>query len=210
MDGYLTLVRAQPLAMAMLQFAVLGTLGDLLGAWLAARRVHWPLGGGLWWRKMAKWALLAVPIKVAFVGFAGFTEALVAHGWLPQGQPLVLALATSVAINLQFGPLLVLGHLWLNNRISGTSGTSGWQHIDRAAHRRSILSRAQCRSRVHVVFGHRPGLGLGARARRHLCAAAGLAHRPGGAVVGGAGVDSGHVQPGAPAPGGGGLSLIIQ
>ena len=72
MDTYLALVRAQPLAMAMLQFAVLGTLGDLLGAWLAARRVHWPLGGGLWWRKMAKWALLAVPIKVAFVGYAGF------------------------------------------------------------------------------------------------------------------------------------------
>ena len=110
MDTYLALVRAQPLAMAMLQFAVLGTLGDLLGAWLAARRVHWPLGGGLWWRKMAKWALLA-------------------HGWLPQGQPLLLALATSVAINLQFGTLLVLGHRWLNNRISGTSG---WQHIDRS------------------------------------------------------------------------------
>ena len=81
MDTYLALVRAQPLAMAMLQFAVLGTLGDLLGAWLAARRVHWPLGGGLWWRKMAKWALLAVPIKVAFVGYAGFVQALAAHGW---------------------------------------------------------------------------------------------------------------------------------
>ena len=38
MDTYLALVRAQPLAMAMLQVAVLGTLGDLLGAWLAARR----------------------------------------------------------------------------------------------------------------------------------------------------------------------------
>ena len=108
MDTYLALVRAQPLAMAMLQFAVLGTLGDLLGAWLAARRVHWPLGGGLWWRKMAKWALLAVPIKVAFVGYAGFVQALAAHGWLPAGEPLLLALATSVAINLQFGPLLVL------------------------------------------------------------------------------------------------------
>jgi len=126
MDGYFALVRAQPLAMAMLQFAVLGTLGDLLGAWLAARRVHWPLGGGLWWRKMAKWALLAVPIKVAFVGYAGFVQALAAHGWLPAGEPLLLALATSVAINLQFGPLLVLGHRWLNNRISGTSG---WPRI---------------------------------------------------------------------------------
>ena len=75
------------LAMAMLQFAVLGTLGDLLGAWLAARRVHWPLGGGLWWRKMAKWALLAVPIKLAFVGFCRFFRALVATAGLPQGQP---------------------------------------------------------------------------------------------------------------------------
>ena len=131
MDGYLALVRAQPLAMAMLQFAVLGTLGDLLGAWLAARRVHWPLGGGLWWRKMVKWALLAVPIKVAFVGYAGFVQALAAHGWLPAGEPLLLALATSVAINLQFGPLLVLGHRWLNNRISGIRGAGGWQHIDR-------------------------------------------------------------------------------
>lgn len=129
MDGYLAVVRAQPLATAMLQFAVLGTLGDLLGAWLAARRLHWPLGDGLWWRKMLKWALLAVPIKVAFVGYAGFVQALVAYGWLPQGQPLVLALATSVAINLQFGPLLVLGHRWLNNRISGIRGARGWQNI---------------------------------------------------------------------------------
>ena len=90
MDTYLALVRAQPLAMAMLQFAVLGTLGDLLGAWLAARCVHWPLGGGLWWRKMVKWALLAVPIKVAFVGYAGFVQALAAsacnleHGLSPR------------------------------------------------------------------------------------------------------------------------------
>ena len=63
-------------------------------------------------------------IKVAFVGWRGFVQALAAHGWLPQASRWLLGAGHPVAINLQFGPLLVLGHRWLNNRISGTRAGS--------------------------------------------------------------------------------------
>lgn len=112
----------------MLQFALLGTSGDVLAAWAVARRLHRPFGWHVGLLKMAKWALLAVPIKLAFVGFTGFVTALVDAGYLPDGQPLLAAFAISLAINLQFGPLLVIGHRWLNNRISGQIG---WAGLDR-------------------------------------------------------------------------------
>lgn len=128
LDLYLQAVRQWPLPSAMLQFALLGTLGDVLAAWVVERRWHRPFGWRVGLLKMAKWAMLAVPIKLAFVGFAGFVAALVEAGYLPDGRPLLAAFAMSLAINLQFGPLLVIGHRWLNNRISAQVG---WTGLDR-------------------------------------------------------------------------------
>ena len=171
LDSYVALVRAWPLPMAMLQFALLGTFGDLLASWLAARRVHWPFDARVLALKLGKWALLAVPIKLAFVGFAGFTDALAAQGWLLDA-PWLRALATSVAINLQFGPLLVLGHRWLNNRITGQRG---WAGIDRSlwsllwfwvpAHALTFASPADYRIGLAALWSCVLGLILGLHTR---------------------------------------------
>jgi hypothetical protein len=128
LDAYLLWVRQWPLVSAMLQFALLGTLGDVIAAWLVAGRTHRPFGFRVGLLKLGKWALLAVPIKLAFIGFPGFVAALGSAGYLPAGKPVLSAFAASLAINLQFGPLLVVVHRWLNN---GISGQQGWAGLDR-------------------------------------------------------------------------------
>lgn len=73
---------AYPIVMAMIQFALLGTLGEIISKWIINKGTKYPftLGMTLW--KMVVWAILAIGIKYAFKGFVGYTEYLVAHGML--------------------------------------------------------------------------------------------------------------------------------
>jgi len=117
MQWYVDAVTVHPILTAMAQFAVLGTLGDMAAKWLTARRLHLPFGPAVLLMKMLEWALLAVCIKYAFTGFNGFVDALSAHGMLPEAGRLSRAFAISVAMNLQFGPFLVIAHRLLDNAI---------------------------------------------------------------------------------------------
>ena len=109
--------------MAMIQFAILGTLGDCIGKWMQSKRVYWPFGvmESIW--KPIEWAILAVLIKYAFLGMYGFLDTLITNDYLPKifsanfcwktgvysnGFP--RAIAWSIIMNMQFGPLLVLLH----------------------------------------------------------------------------------------------------
>ena len=102
MDWYLSLVKAHPITSAMAQFAVLGTLGEVLSKWLLAGRIHSP-----------------------FTGFVAFTDGLVAHGLLPALGAFGKAFAVSLAMNLQFGPFLVLAHRLIDNAIDGRPNWAG-------------------------------------------------------------------------------------
>jgi hypothetical protein len=68
--------------------------------------------------KMLEWALLAVFIKYAFVGFHGFVDGLVDHQMLPDLDKLAYAFAISAMMNLQFGPFLVIMHRLIDNLIA--------------------------------------------------------------------------------------------
>lgn len=128
MEWYITLVTARPVLAAMVQFAVLGTLGDMASKWIIERRLFMPSGRLAVVSKMFGWALLAVCIKYAFVGFNGFVDGLAGHGLLPELGPVFRAFAISAAMNLQFGPFLVIAHRLLDNAIARKSN---WANLDK-------------------------------------------------------------------------------
>jgi hypothetical protein len=128
MEWYIELVTAHPILTAMAQFAVLGTFGDIVSKWLVARRFFMPFDLRTTVLKMLEWALLAICIKYAFVGFNGFVDALAGHGLLPESGTLGRAFAISVLMNLQFGPFLVIAHRLLDNAIARSSN---WANLDK-------------------------------------------------------------------------------
>ena len=128
MNSYVELVKAYPLYTAMLQFAVLGTFGDVISKWMQQGRVFMPYKAQILILKMLEWAFLAITIKYAFVGFQGFVDSLVSHQLLPEFGLFGRAFAVSVAMNLQFGLLLVMLHRFLDNLIAQQSN---WKNIDK-------------------------------------------------------------------------------
>ena len=104
--------------MAMIQFAILGTLGDCIGKCMQNKKIYWPfdLKESLW--KPIEWAILAVLIKYAFLGMYGFLDRLIESNYLPEilkvnadgSNGFFRAFTWSVIMNMQFGPLLILLH----------------------------------------------------------------------------------------------------
>lgn len=132
LSAYLSWVKASPLLSAMIQFAILGTLGEIISKWVIQRSFRYPFTAfqTLW--KMLVWALLGLAIKYAFKGFTGFVEYLEAHGMLPTLGKAGRAFAISAFMNLQFGLFLVLAHRLLDNI---GAGKMNWKGLDK-----SILS----------------------------------------------------------------------
>ncbi len=130
MDSYAALVRQHPLLSAIVQFAVLGTLGEAAAAWMRERRFFSPFPPRVALLKALGWAALAVCIKYAFAGFTAFVAGLSAKGLLPAQLGLfAFAFAVSLSMNLQFGPFLVIVHRLIDNAIDGRRN---WTGIDRA------------------------------------------------------------------------------
>jgi hypothetical protein len=128
MNWYIELVTEYPLATAMVQFAILGTLGDIISKWIVKRKFFFPFGVNTLILKMAEWAFLAVCIKYAFVGFQGFIDSLTQHGLLPDLPLFGRSFAVSASMNLQFGPFLVIMHRILDNTIAREKN---WNNLDK-------------------------------------------------------------------------------
>ena len=120
-------VQAHPIFSAALQFALLGTLGELLAAGLRARRATLPCPLPQLLAKVLAWAVLGVVIKAGFVGMRGFTKALLEHGMLPEfmASGLGFAFALSTLTNLFFGPQMMLFHRLEDNLILRRQGYEG-------------------------------------------------------------------------------------
>jgi len=112
MNWYVSGVTAHPLLSAMVQFAVLGTFGDCVARWIQSKKIYMPfkLKEVIW--KPVEWAILAIFIKVAFIGYTGFVGSLVSYHLLPDifNTGFFRALAISTLMNLQFGLFLVIMH----------------------------------------------------------------------------------------------------
>jgi len=99
MNLYVEFVTEYPIFSAMIQFAVLGTLGDIFSKWMQKGAVYSPYKFNILLLKMLEWALLAVTIKFAFVGYQGFVESLVSHHLLPELNLFSNAFLLSEVIN---------------------------------------------------------------------------------------------------------------
>jgi len=117
MDWYIQIVQAYPIITAMVQFAILGTLGDIFSKWIINRKIFFPFGAG------------AVCIKYAFTGFHGFVDSLISHSLIPEPGTIGRSFAISLSMNLQFGPFLVITHRLLDNLITREKN---WNNIDKA------------------------------------------------------------------------------
>jgi hypothetical protein len=127
MMSYRLWVQAHPFLSAALQFALLGTLGEVVASSLRARRAVLPCTALQLLAKVFAWALLGLIIKGGFVGMKGFTRALVDHHLLPAflGAGLGWAFALSTLTNLFFGPQMMLFHRLEDNLILGRRGFDG-------------------------------------------------------------------------------------
>jgi len=126
---YTDWVASNPLLSAMIQFAILGTLGEIMSFSLRQKKVAIPSS---WWQlilKMLAWAVLGMLIKLSFTGMKGFALALIEHGFLPLSfnDDLGWALTVSVLTNLLFGPQMMAFHRLEDNLIMRQKGFSGIQ-----------------------------------------------------------------------------------
>ncbi|GAB1467958.1 hypothetical protein MASR2M64_06500 [Candidatus Cloacimonadota bacterium] len=113
--NYVVWVHAMPIYSAMVQFAILGTLGEVISKWVINKSFKYPFSFAITLWKMVVWAILAIGIKYAFKGFTGYVEYLETHGMLPSLGKFGKAFAISAFMNLQFGIALVLMHRVLDN-----------------------------------------------------------------------------------------------
>lgn len=127
MSFYADWVRAHPLLSAALQFAVLGTLGEVVAASLRARRAALPCTTTQLVAKATAWAVLGLLIKFGFTGMKGFVAGLLDHGLLPAwcNAGVGRALALSVLTNVFFGPQMMAFHRWEDNLILRRRGYAG-------------------------------------------------------------------------------------
>jgi hypothetical protein len=128
MNSYVELVKEYPIYSAMVQFAILGTLGDIFSKWMQQGKVHKPYKISIILLKMLEWAIIAVTIKYAFTGFQGFIDSLIAHNLLPELSNFGRAFTVSVTMNLQYGLFLVIFHRFLDNVIAKQHN---WKNIDK-------------------------------------------------------------------------------
>lgn len=125
-------VQAEPILSAMIQFAILGTLGEIISQWIVRRSFRYPFGLWLTLWKMIVWALLGVAIKYAFKGYTGFVDYLLEHQMLPAAagtDKFWNSFAISAFMNLQFGLFLVLVHRLLDNI---GAGKMNWKGLDKS------------------------------------------------------------------------------
>lgn len=128
MNTYIELVKAYPIYSAMVQFAILGTLGDIISKWMQRGKIFMPYKWTIIILKMIEWAVIAITIKYAFVGFQGFVDSLMAHQLVPDLGKFGRAFTLSVTMNLQYGLLLVIFHRFLDNLIARQKN---WNHINK-------------------------------------------------------------------------------
>ncbi|TKJ39100.1 hypothetical protein CEE37_11815 [candidate division LCP-89 bacterium B3_LCP] len=120
MESYVNWVSANPLFSAAVQFAVLGTLGEVLSSCIQKKRIALPCNLAQLAGKVLAWALLGIIIKYGFAGMKGFTLALLDHQMLPvfMNAGIGWAFAVSVLTNLFFGPQMMFFHRLEDNLIS--------------------------------------------------------------------------------------------
>ncbi|HOO75342.1 MAG: hypothetical protein H7A31_01205 [Thermotogae bacterium] len=99
-----------PFVLAMIEFAVLGTLGEILANLINKKSIKVL---SIIYSALV-WAVLGVLIKFMFTGFSGFVGGLVSKKYLPDGN-FYNAFFKSFFTNALFGPWIIIIHRFLDN-----------------------------------------------------------------------------------------------
>lgn len=120
-DAYVNFVLSNSLLSAAIQFAILGTLGEMLSHLIIHKKIELPCKIWQLIAKILAWALLGVIIKYGFAGMKGFTRSLIESHLLPIqfATGIGWAFAVSVLTNLFFGPQMMAFHRLEDNLIEG-------------------------------------------------------------------------------------------
>lgn len=128
---YMTLVGTHALVMSFIKFAVLATLGEVIGLRIS-RGVYRMNGFGILPRSLV-WGCLGVGIQLVFVLFAVGAPVVVSKFVTPlpsgvlgqafSGGKLLAAFAISVSLNLIFAPVFMTLHRVTDMHIQETGGT---------------------------------------------------------------------------------------
>lgn len=125
MNWYIEITKNYPLIMAMIQFAILGTLGESFSV-MIKEKSSWPFGIWMTIKKMITWAILGVFIKIGFTGTIGFTQALIEHSFLLDSPyRIVIAIERSVILCIFVGFVLVIFHRFLDNIMESKNNWTG-------------------------------------------------------------------------------------
>lgn len=107
-EAYESIVSQYVLSSSFVKFAMLATMGELLGKRISTG--EWRRLPALIYR-VAIWGLIGILVALAFNIFSRGVGATQAAGLLPGGRSTFLtALLTSVSMNLTFGPMLFVFH----------------------------------------------------------------------------------------------------
>lgn len=127
MQTYLNWVTQYPIISAAIQFAILGTFGEIISFSIQKKKLAIPCTWLQLVGKMIAWALLGIVIKYGFAGMKGFVQALLDHQLLPalMADGLGWAFAVSVFTNILFGPQMMAFHRVEDNLILRQKGFLG-------------------------------------------------------------------------------------
>lgn len=134
MDWYVSLVTEYPILTAMVQFAILGTIGEVISFKMRGAKGY-PFTLYQTVMKMLIWSFLAILIKYAFKGFVFFVDGLATHHYLPgvmQNYDRIqlpgfwdkfgFAIGVSFFMNVLFAPQMMFIHRFLDNIVDKKPG----------------------------------------------------------------------------------------
>jgi hypothetical protein len=128
---YLSFNHDHGMVMAFIKFAILATLGEIIGQRIKTGKYIQPGFGIL--PRMLVWGFLGITIKIAFIIFAtgtpvlleylGMKGALSALSGPLDGKKIMVAFFTSTAMNLVYAPVMMTFHKITDTHILSTGGT---------------------------------------------------------------------------------------
>ncbi len=127
MEWYINWVNSHILFSAFIQFAVLGTVGEIISYPIRRKSIK-SMGNPLEiLLKIIGWGILGILIKYGFAGMKGFTDTLMSNGFLPffAHGTIGWAIFMSTLTNIIFGPQMMLFHRVEDNLIMRKWGFTG-------------------------------------------------------------------------------------
>ncbi|MGM9973633.1 MAG: hypothetical protein ACI33K_06305 [Clostridiaceae bacterium] len=107
-EVFISITEAYPYIGGFFKFAVLATMGDLLG--VRVLKGKWRIPSGVLWRALI-WGIIGMMVTLVFTVFMGGAQAAQASGKLPfSGSVLAQAFFGSAIMNVTFGPMMMVFH----------------------------------------------------------------------------------------------------